>query len=406
MTILNVATSGLLVVAALSRGLRSPTRRTVAVALLGAAIAVLLAESASQVARWSVVFPVERAHLTDVMTLAQLVAVTVSGSATFALARRVSHSPALVPLPPAPLGMAVALAQSVLWAAASHRTPPDQPILHAVSAETVAIMVVTIAWPALAASALIPPLRAFTPAVVPPSVRFGLRSILIGICVLGLATVITGSSSVITAGSLPLSTAASVLSSVGLTAIAVGVLAAPTARLARPQWIWLRCEWATRQLAPLTAALSSATPEWTHPVLDRSTALTRPEIRLYQQIILIRDASWTLLGGVDGGVVSHGVAFAQAHVPRRRERDVAALAEACWLRHALHHRATRMPVQHDELDQGIEILQRDPGEPAGTILEEVEFLVAVARFWRQDKLLDQFLAQLHPWHDSPAPDWE
>jgi len=70
---------------------------------------------------------------------------------------------------------------------------------------------------------------------------------------------------------------------------------------------------------------------------------------------------------------------------------VAALAEACWLRYAIEARArgARPPGQG-----AAQFPDRVP-EPPGSLSEEADFLVAVARAWR-DPLVEEFLAGCFP----------
>jgi len=95
---------------------------------------------------------------------------------------------------------------------------------------------------------------------------------------------------------------------------------------------------------------------------------------------------------VEGGVaVDCAVDFARSRRGPGDERAVAALAEACWLHYAIEARARGA---HPSGPGGAQFPERVP-EPPGSLSEEADFLVAVARAWG-DPLVGEFLDECFP----------
>lgn len=182
-----------------------------------------------------------------------------------------------------------------------------------------------------------------------------------------------------------------VLSSAGLTLIAAGFIAPRLATAVDRPRRWLSAQIAVRRLSALADELAEAAPEWALRGDRTPTSLRDPSIRLYRQVILIRDASWTLLGSVDDALIAEAVTFARRWAGSDNEQAVAALAEACWLSHAVRvRRSGHGTPPHG--DQDLVILDRASDEAIGSLDDEADFLVAVAGAWRNTGLIDRFLS--------------
>ncbi|QYN41070.1 hypothetical protein K1T35_47875 (plasmid) [Pseudonocardia sp. DSM 110487] len=372
---------------------RSRSRRDVAVALLCAAAATAL--TVEQIGG------VSAAHLVDLRDLLWLLLITAAATATFALARQISLSSMLLPWPPLALGMAAGLLQIVLfYAATTARADARGSVLdHTQLAESVALWLVTLAGPALAGSLLVLVMIRYRPGVGSPLVRAGLAVTMGGLAVLGLAAVAVAAQLLVdgtaptTASDRELpSRVVELLCSAGLVLVAAGFLIPRVSRWVDP----VRAVVAARRLGPLADVLAAVvSPGWARRQghLDM-TMRSRPAVRLYQQVILIRDASWALLSAVDDDLIAAAVEHARRCAPDDDEFTIAATAEACWLSWAVRIRRAGLsgngPVDHE---QGVIFLDRQPDEPLGSLREEVAFLSAVTRAWR-GSVVREFLAGL------------
>jgi hypothetical protein len=370
----------------------SPSQRALATALSSCAAALLLELD-----------PVEDLFapvgLTGFATLLQCLYVTLAAAAAFAMARQVSPTPLRPRLSPAAIGLPVGALQCLLYAVSGvHGAPPTHTVFpdHVGDPAVLGLWLVTAGGPVVAAAVLLPVLRAFGPGLEQRRGRAAVACTFAGLVLVGFGGVAMGVQLVLAAVDLPgverMGAAAAPLAPTGLAVIAVGVLATRTVTALLPAAGWLRAHVALRRLDGLARELGAAAPEWGMSSAEHRWALRKPVGQLYRRVITIRDASWTLFGLVEEGVaVECAVDFARSRRGDDGEQAVAALAEACWLHYAISARARGVRPAGDG---SAHFPERVP-EPPGSLSEEVDFLLAVARAWR-DPLVGEFLAGCLP----------
>jgi len=253
----------------------------------------------------------------------------------------------------------------------------------------VLLWLVTAGAAAAAGAVLLPLLRRYGPALALRRSRFAVACTFTGAVLVGFGGLATGVRMVLRAAHWPAAAGlvggAVPLAPLGLAVVAVGVLAVRAATLLDPVLHWGRAHLALLRLAGLAAELAAAAPEWAISSVADRWSVRNPAGQLYRRVIAIRDASWTLLGSLDGDApLERAAEFAAGRVgPGRPE---AALAEACWLREAVRKRAR---AGRPSGPRATQFPQRPP-EPPGSVDDEAAFLVAVARAW-SSPLIAEFL---------------
>ena len=385
-----IPTAVLAVAGTLRLGERPRSRRYVAVGLLCAAASAGL--TVDQIDDGSA-----RDVTADLLDLAWLLLITAAAASAFALAREISLSSVLLPWPPLALGLAVGLLQTVLFyaAAAMRGEAPGSVLAHTELPESVALWLVTLTGPAVACSLLVAVILRYRPGVGSPLVRAGLVTTAAGFAVLGVAAAAAAAQVLFAAplhGSAALPELVEQLCGVGLVLVASGFLIPRVSRLVDPIRAWV----AARRLDPLADTLAAVvSPRWSRQQWNPDLAVrSRPVLRLYQRVILIRDASWALLSAVDDNLITAAVEHARRSAPEEDEFTIAATAEACWLSWAVRIRQAGVsgngPVEHA---QGVVFLDGQREVPLGSLRDEVAFLSAVKRAW-DGTVVREFLASL------------
>ncbi|WP_214407318.1 DUF6545 domain-containing protein [Pseudonocardia lacus] len=388
-----LAAAALLLVAGLPRLVwGSPSQRALATALCSCAVVLLLELDEVE----DLLVP---SGLTGPATLAQCLYVTLAAAAAFGMARQVSPTPLRPRVSAAAIGVPIAVVQCLLYAASGvHGAPPTHTVFpdHADDPAALGLWVVTAAGPVAAAAVLLPVLRAFGPGLDRLRGRVAVACTFAGLVLVAFAGATMAAQLVVAALGLPgaqrLGVAGTPLAPVGLAVIATGVLAGRALAIVQAVDGWFRAHLALRRLDGLARELGAAVPEWGVTTVEHRWAVREPAGQLYRRVIAIRDASWTLYGMVEGGVaVDCAVDFARSRRGVVGEQEVAALAEACWLRYAIEARARgRRPP-----GPGAAHFPERVPEPPGSLAEEADFLVAVARVWR-DPLIEEFLDECFP----------
>jgi hypothetical protein len=377
---------GLLLAAGLPRLVSgSPSQRALATALCSSA--TVLAVELDVVQR-----PLAGLGLVPFSALVQCLGVTAAAAAGYALARQVAPEPLRPVLSPAAAGLPVALLQCVLFAVAGVADRPSTGRLfldHVDRPAVVLLWVVTAAAAAAAGAVLLPLLRHYGPGLPLLRSRFAVACTFAGAVVVGFAGAAAGAQLVLRAAGWPgvarVVAEASPLAPLGLAVVAVGVLTARAATALDPVLRWCRDHRALRGLAGLAAELSAATPEWAVSSVEDRWSVRNPAGQLYRRVIAIRDASWTLLGALDGDApLERAAEFARSRAGAGPE--AAALAEACWLREALRERAGAARTADPRPAQ----FPEPSPEPPGSLDDEAALLVAVARAW-SSPLIAEFL---------------
>jgi hypothetical protein len=325
--------------------------------------------------------------------------VTLAAAAAFGMAQQVSPTPLRPGLSAAVVGVPIAVLQCALYAASGvHGAAPTHALFpdHADDPAALGLWVVTAAGPVAAAAVLLPVLRAFGPGLDRLRGRVAVACTFAGLVLVAFAGATAAAQLVLAAAGWPgverLGAAGAPLAPTGLAVIASGVLAGRALALAQAARGWCRAHLALRRLDGLARELGEAVPEWGATTVEHRWAVRKPAGQLYRRVIAIRDASWTLYGVVEGGVaVDCAVDFARSRRGPVDEQSVAALAEACWLRYAIEARARGARASGHG---GAQFPERVP-EPPGSLSEEADFLVAVARAWR-DPLVGEFLHECFP----------
>jgi hypothetical protein len=388
-----VGAAALLLIAGLPRLVwGSPSQRALATALCSCAVVLLLELDEVE----DLLAPT---GLTGLATLAQCLYVTLAAAAAFGMARQVSPTPLRPRVSAAVIGVPIGVLQCLLYAVSGvHDSPPTHTVFpdHVDDPAALGLWVVTAAGPVAAATVLLPVLRAFGPGLDRLRGRVAVACTFAGLVLVAFAGATMAAQLVLAAAGWPgverLGAAGAPLAPTGLAVIASGVLAGRALALAQAAAGWCRAHLALRRLGGLARELETAVPEWGVTTLGHRWAVRKPAGQLYRRVIAIRDASWTLYGVVEGGVaVDCAVDFARSRRGSADEHAGAALAEACWLRYAIAARARgARPQGHS----AAHFPERVP-EPPGSLSEEADFLVAVARAWR-DPLIEEFLDECFP----------
>lgn len=153
-------------------------------------------------------------------------------------------------------------------------------------------------------------------------------------------------------------------------------LAMERAHLADCSSFFARC--ALRQLRPLHSALCKAVPEAANAAASGGRSSTR--LRLYQQVIEIRDAALALRRYRDPDVASAAAAAAQAAglaVP-----ELPAVVEAAVLAAAIRARNAGCPVRQQADEAAL------PPTPGADLRSEAAWLVKVSRAFAESPLAD------------------
>jgi hypothetical protein len=387
--------AGLLLAGLLRIRSRPGLRRAVAGALSSAAFAAAL--TADPLTGWM------DASWAAARELLWLLLITAAATAAFAVARRLAIPASLLPWPPPALGIGVAVLQVVLFYGAATHAHTASSVLDVRTVETAVLWLVTLGWPALSCALLVRPIRAYGPGLHDGPVRFAVAFASCGLLALGMAAagqlarlVMHAAPPISVPVPVDLPRIIEVTASVGLSLIAAAFLIPRLAAALDPARRWASAWLAVRRLAPLTQALEAGAPEWDTPRSRSDASLRHPSLRLYREVIAIRDTSWTLLASVDDAIIAEAVAFARRCVLSTDEQAIAALAEACWLGHAL--RVRRSGSRHPVPAHDLVILDRPPDEDDGSLRDEVTFLLAVARAWRDGRQVRRFLAALDERH--------
>ncbi|MCO1656889.1 DUF6545 domain-containing protein [Pseudonocardia humida] len=370
----------------------SPSQRALATALCSCAVVLLLELDEVE----DLLGP---AGLAGPATLAQCLYVTLAAAAAFGMARQVSPTPLRPRVSAAVIGVPIGVLQCALFAVSGL---PGAPPTHAQFPEHVhdpavlGLWAVTAAGPVAAAAVLLPVLRAFGPGLDRLRGRVAVACTFAGLVLVAFAGATMAAQLVVAAVGLPgverLGAAGAPLAPTGLAVIAAGVLAGRVLAVVQAIRGWVGAHLALRRLDGLARELGAAVPEWGVTTVEHRWAVRKPAGQLYRRVIAIRDASWTLFGVVEGGFAMECAdGFARSRRGSLGEQAVAVLAEACWLRYAIEARArgARPP------GPGAAHFPERVPEPPGSLSEEADFLVAVARAWR-DPLIDEFLAECFP----------
>lgn len=346
----------------------------VAAAAAGAALIVGLPPLPQWLGSWEV------PHLG---MLVQALLICTAGTALFAAAQRVAMSATLLSVPPVGVGLSISAIQVTLFFAATGNGRTDDPQI-----EVAMLWVVTVGWPAVAAAVLLSSLRLWGSTLRGPT-RTTAELLRVGLLVLAMGGLLHG------LRFLPVAPAprhhavavatqlSDAITVVGLLTIALGLAVPDLSKLAAPAWRWGRAALVLHRLRQLATELGEATPEWDSGGPTPSWAWSDArhlEPAVYRAVIRIRDATWTLLGAVEDVEIRHAITVALRARPGGRQIAVAALAEACWLRRAVHRRThgSAPPTR----PYALRVLERAPDEAIGSLDDEVAFLSAVARAWR------------------------
>jgi hypothetical protein len=386
---------GLLLVAGLPRLVwGSPSQRALATGLCSSAVVLALEVDAVQ-------GPLAGLGAAAYAPLLQCLGVTLAAAAALAMVRQVSPMPLHPTVSPAVVGVPLALLQCLLYAASGVADEPATGRLfldHTDRPAVVLLWLVTAAGPVAAGAFLLPLLRVHGPALALRRSRFAVACTFAGLVVVGFAGLAMGAQLLLRAAQWPglgrMVAAATPLAPAGLALVAVGVLVVRAATALDPVVHWGRAHLALRRLDALARELVSAAPEWAVSSVENRWAVRNPGGQLYHRVIAIRDASWTLLGSLDGDVpLDRAAEFATARVGGGP--GSAALAEACWLRYAVEVRARGERPAGPQPAQFPERL----AEPPGSVDDEAGFLVAVARMW-STPMVEEFVDGLTADHSA------
>ncbi|GAA4554876.1 hypothetical protein GCM10023175_53970 [Pseudonocardia xishanensis] len=317
-----------------------------------------------------------------------------AGTLLFALARRAAPMSWIVGVPPTAAGLLIALCQIVIGEAPSVEEPRPETLAQT---EVAALVVVTTVAVGLSAAMLAANTMPFLGYIRRRTDRLAAILIAFGLLTAGFGGLLQAA--LLLGGGLTDSTQRANLTAVSLIIVsgpviaAAGVAARAAVDVSRPLRRLARSYVSYRRLRPLAAFLGEAAPQWRQGVEQnrwQDARRLRPaqlQARLYQRVIMLRDASWTLLGVIDDHVVDHAVDFAtRCHSRPGRKHQVEATAEACWLACAFE-RAARPGAATEQL-----VIVEDARDTTlGDLAEEAKFLESVARALRRRRLIRSFL---------------
>lgn len=316
------------------------------------------------------------------LAVLSLMLATAAATAAAVVARSASDSTMTASIPVVPLGCAVLLGQLVLFSQAhlaGALADPTAPRPH--ETHLVAIAAITSIWCFVAAALLSATIWAYR-GFLHLHPRTQLSAALLGVA--GCVAVL-GGAALLPWGAPPAQTVASevghvlVLVAGGL--VVVGFVVPSVAALLAPLRRTLRTWRSLRRMTRLRRYLQRGVPGWSQELPSpRPGELLfspqRAETRLYQQIVAVRDLTWTLLAAVDLTVIDGAVEAADRACRARGEPAVAAAAEACWLAHALRQDTT--PCESND------VVIREDRPPPGSSTPgdgELAFLLDVERLW-------------------------